>query len=694
MPRYQPTDKDRWNQQQRAAADARKRAESAQREADKLRAQMAKDELAAQEKRRKIAADAEKAADAEAAAEEKAILTAPKTKYIGATKKNPNAILVWHHGVEVPEEMRGPHARAGIGPLLALRPGGGQYIPEDAAVLAIRHRHPDVDEQFPEFIKAHKAALKEARTGYPILNVLRDDKKMARLFGAAGLNMESKTTETMTGTYGVYSRSVTAIHVPELVDVVVRASGLELTYRHRLGDSAKNWNSKLDPLRSAFRSLGVDPSQMTVSESASGDIVVRLHDRDPFDSISSMETGTWDDDRFRSLLGIDSNGREVWIVWKNVSGMVVGGVSGSGKTASMLPVFRQFENNAELYIFDGKAQRDLHPLRHIARVYDNSGDIAAPLATLEMLEKLRVLRGDALYEKLAAANFWHLSSAQRRQLRMKPIFVILDEAQVWMKQSTNKDKARIQARILECVENLIRMGRSAGIVVIITTQRPSAVSIPTDVRDNAQLKLSFRVTNDTMTQMVLGDIPKGQLNPASIPISALGRFVMDTEGVGMVLGQAGYISPSDLEDALKDAEPVPDQWTVAEAFSGGLREGMARPESAPAAPSQDDDQAPATPTAQAAPGHGPDGAVGNGQVDDRAQRREAVDDAQLLSALVEAVQRTPRAFSDDELDALAEAQRRGLIPKPEEPAEPAPKTAPPQQQPAKPVQPQTTGFDF
>lgn len=675
---YQPTDKDRWNAQQRAAADARKRAEAAEREAERIRAQMAKDDLAAKEKRRKIAADAEKAADAEAAAEEKSILSAPKTKYIGATKKNTGHILVWHHGVEPPEEMRGPRARAGIGPLLALRPNGGCFQTEDAAVLAIRRAHPDVDTRFPEFIAAHQKALRETRLGYPILNVLRDDKRMAKIFAAAGLTMESKTTETMTGTYGVYQRQVTTVHVPELVDVTIRASGLELTYRHRLGDSAKNWNSKLDTLKNAFRSLGVDPSQMTVSENGGGDIVLRFNDKDPF-SAQTIVSGQFDAARGRSLLGIDSTGREVWITWNGSSGMVVGGVPGSGKTASLLPVFAGMVDKAELHVFDGKSGFDLHPLRHIARTYDRTGDLSAPLETLRALDHLRQARAEAMYSTLNANNFWNLSQQQRDRYGLVPVFCILDEVQTWLDTSgMDTDEKGIATKVTRLVRTLVQKGRSAGIVVVLTTQKPDSTSIPTVIRDNAALKVCFRVSTPEQAVTVLGKQAAGTPDPTQILMSTKGRGVMETEGHGIVLFQAGYRSPEDLDAELSSHSPVPSQSEVADSMMG----------KAPA-PSPDNDAAQAAPMptpAAAAPGPGVDVAVGNGQVDN---------DAQLLATLLAAAQREPRVFSDEELTALAEAQRRGLIPRPDEPEQPVTKPAPPQPAPEQPQPtPEPKGFDF
>ncbi|MGV0624550.1 hypothetical protein [Mycolicibacter minnesotensis] len=503
--------------------------------ADKIRYGIADKVHSEQERGRKAVEDVARQIDREAADSVKRILSTPITQWSGGTN---GPIAVNYRGNPV---LRLDSGRA--------NPVGG----------------------------ADPSVMQEIKRDYRCLPNLSNNPRAAKFFSKCGLTQDETHSDTVRGEYGPVDRKVTTRDVPRLTAVEVKASGLELTFAHRPGDSVKVWQSKLDVLRAGFKAVGVNAHDLEIRETKSGDVKLVFNDKDPFDGLASMTTGTWDDVKFRSLLGIDRSGNEVWVAWKNSSGMIVGGMGGSGKTASMLPIFRGMEGHAELFVFDGKAQRDLHPLRHICRVYDNSGDIDSPLETLEMLERLRVLRGDALYEQLKEPNFWNVPKAKRDQLGMKPIFVILDEAQVWLKPGNDKEKKAIGARISASVENLIRMGRSAGIVVIITTQRPSAESVPTDLRDNAQLKICFRVANEISATMVLGNCPQGVLNPVAIPMNAKGRFVMDTEGAGMVLGQAGYISPDDLEQVLKNSQPVEDQWELAERFAGGARGGKTTP---------------------------------------------------------------------------------------------------------------------
>ncbi|RIS81297.1 hypothetical protein [Mycobacteroides abscessus] len=513
----------------------------------------------------------------QATAEEKRVLSMPLTRYAGAGFNRP-PLWVWHVKSSMPSglaERVGIESR--VGPLLMLRPGGG-IAESDLAPAVLSHELPELahDPAFVGWSDQVAALLPEAAQRYSVLGEFRNDDWLAGLLESAGITTSSTSVEQVQGVYGVVDRKVTITSVPSLTNVQVARTGLRLTFGHQPGRSAKDWNSRIDALRAGLKASGLEASNLTISDGADGSVVLHLNDRDPFEDVE-IQSGDWDDERFRSLLGVDSNGNQVWITWKGSSGMVVGGVPGSGKTASMLPCFAAMADHAELHVYDGKAQRDLHPLRHIARTYDRSGDLDAPLETLRNLEKLRVMRGDALYESLKADNFWNVARADRERLGIKPVFVILDEAQSWLTMPSDKEKKVFVAEARELVETLIRKGRSAGIVVVLTTQKPSAASIPTDLRDNAALKLCFKVTTPEMAVTVLGQQASDAPSPTDIARSAHGRFVMETEGMGIVLGQAGYRTSSELEVMLSGREPVEDQFAVAARLLGKTEKVVSRP---------------------------------------------------------------------------------------------------------------------
>lgn len=515
----------------------------------------------------------------QAASEEKRVLATPLARYSGAGHGRP-PLWVWHIKASMPNALArrvGIESREG-GPLLVLRAGGG-VAESDLAPSVIRAEMPELagDASFVGWSDQVAALLPEVAQRYSVLEKLRNDDWLSALLDAAGLTVSSTVPDQVQGVYGVVERKVSTTVVPSLTDVRVTRTGLRLTFAHQPGRSAKDWNTRVDALRAGLKASGLAAENMRIVDGPGGEVVLHMNDVDPFSGMIP-ESGLFDAERGRSLLGITESGEEAWIAWAGNSGLVVGGVPGSGKTASLLPVFAGMADKCELHVFDGKSGFDLHPLRHISSTYDRTGDIAAPLETLRKLDALRTARAEALYNTLGANNFWNLSQAQRDELGMKHVFCILDECQTWLDQSgMDKEEKSAADEVRRLVRTLVQQARSTGIVVVLTTQKPDVTTIPSKIRDNSALKICFRVSTPEQGITVLGRQAPGAPDPTEIRMSTRGRGVMETEGHGVVLFQAGYRDPSELDAELSQHEPVEDQSRVAARLLGKTQKVVSRP---------------------------------------------------------------------------------------------------------------------
>ncbi|WP_255783837.1 hypothetical protein [Mycobacteroides abscessus] len=565
-----------------AARRAEKRLDALERDAENAEREWEKlgEKLAAIESRMRQDIDRAVAEiTRQATSEERRVLSTPLTRYAGAGHGRP-ATWVWHCKAAMSSALArrvGIETRDG-GPLLALRPGGG-VAEGDLAPNVISSELPELahDASFIGWAAGVMTLLPELAQRYSILELLRNDTWLAGILESAGITTSSTSVESVQGTYGVVERKVTTTVVPSLTDVRITRTGLRLTFAHQPGRSSKDWNSKIDALRAGLKANGLDAENMKISDGQGGEVVLYMNDVDPFAG-AVPESGLFDSERGRSLLGITESGEEAWLTWSGNSGLVVGGVPGSGKTASLLPVFAGMSGKAELHVFDGKAGFDLHPLRHIASTYDRSGDITAPLETLRRLDALRTARAEALYERLHANNFWNLTQCQRDELGMKHVFCILDECQTWLDTSgMDKEEKSIADEVRRLVRTLVQQARSTGIVVVLTTQKPDVTTIPSKIRDNSALKICFRVSTPEQGITVLGRQAPGAPDPTEIRMSTKGRGVMETEGQGVVLFQAGYKEPADLDAELSQHEPVEDQSRVAARLLGKSQKVPSRP---------------------------------------------------------------------------------------------------------------------
>ncbi|MBN7463747.1 hypothetical protein I3U64_26815, partial [Mycobacteroides abscessus subsp. abscessus] len=252
----------------------------------------------------------------QATSEERRVLSTPVARYTGAGFERP-ATWVWHVKAAMPAPLA---RRVGIGgseggPLLVLRPGGG-VAEGDLAPSVLRAEMPELagDPAFVGWSDQVLALLPEVAARYSMLERLRDDDWLARLLESAGITSSTTAVESVTGTYGVVERRVTTTTVPSLSDVRITRTGLRLTFGHQPGRSARDWNSKLDGLKSGLKAVGLDADNMRISDGDGGSVVLHTNDIDPF-SGTVPESGTFDAERGRSLLGITESGEECWITW-------------------------------------------------------------------------------------------------------------------------------------------------------------------------------------------------------------------------------------------------------------------------------------------------------------------------------------------------------------------------------------------
>lgn len=549
--------------------------DQAEKEYERLGEKLATIELRARQDIEKAVAEIVR----QATSEERRVLSTPLSRYAGGGHGRPPT-WVWHIKAGMPSALAqrvGIESREG-GPLLVLRAGGG-VAEFDLAPAVIAAELPELahDPAFIGWSDQTISLLPELAQRYSVLELLRNDDWLVHLLESAGITTSSTVSESVQGTYGVVERKVTTTVVPSLTDVRVTRTGLRLVFAHQPGKSAKDWNSKLDSLRAGLKANGLDASNLRISDGPGGEVVLHTNDIDPFSGIIP-ESGQFDAERGRSLLGITESGEECWITWAGNSGLVVGGVPGSGKTASLLPVFSGMADKCELHVFDGKSGFDLHPLRHISTTYDRSGDVGAPLETLRKLDALRTARAEALYNTLGANNFWNLGQAQRDRLGLKPVFCILDECQTWLDTSgMDKEEKSVADEVRKLVRTLVQQARSTGIVVVLTTQKPDVTTIPSKIRDNSALKICFRVSTPEQGVTVLGRQAPGAPDPTEIRMSNKGRGVMETEGMGVVLFQAGYKEPATLDAELAQHQPVESQSAVAARLLGKSQKAVSRP---------------------------------------------------------------------------------------------------------------------
>jgi S-DNA-T family DNA segregation ATPase FtsK/SpoIIIE len=192
-------------------------------------------------------------------------------------------------------------------------------------------------------------------------------------------------------------------------------------------------------------------------------------------------------------LGWAEDGSLVMVRLAEVSGMVVAGLAGFGKTMLVAHLLGQLAPSpaVQFVLIDGKGGPDYDHLFPRAWL-SAKDDLTQVRDVLRRVHRLMINRQGAIAKVLGVTDAWHVGPSPSWPL----LVVVIDEAHSFFherKGTSPEVKAHnaLVAELSRLVEELVRKGRNVAIQVMLLTQRATGDAIPTRIRDNCQVAISF-----------------------------------------------------------------------------------------------------------------------------------------------------------------------------------------------------------
>ncbi|MEO5392795.1 zonular occludens toxin domain-containing protein [Bifidobacterium bifidum] len=288
--------------------------------------------------------------------------------------------------------------------------------------------------------------------------------------------------------------------------------------------------------------------------------------KNPLDESKTIKASDLADWNGRTVTyGMTEAGDFAKLSYAQTSGIVVGGVPGAGKSAgaTLLTLPLLASPKASVAIFDGKGGMDWAWAQRAASLYNNDCDLDLETAA-DQLEQL----AQRCVEDLKShpwsdsdPDFWHSGASALHPFHL----VVIDECQTLFDTTgrSKEDKALVE-RCKRAVATIVRKGRSAGWCVMLLTQKPTADSIPTNIRDNCVVRFALRVTTREASEAVLGAIPEGDPTPTEIPSTRRGGAVVQGEDGHTVAVRFFYLPVTEAAKSLDSStlQTVSDGLTV------------------------------------------------------------------------------------------------------------------------------------
>lgn len=218
----------------------------------------------------------------------------------------------------------------------------------------------------------------------------------------------------------------------------------------------------------------------------------------------------------------------------------IAGTTRFGKTQMlkniMTYLIEHHTEDVEFLIIDLKGKLEFNPYRNLKQVRAVCGD---PFEAYEELSQLHLQVKDTMEKFLG--NGWNnvVKTSEKKRL-----FVIVDEAaQLAPDKFMEPEVKKIMSACQYYLSELARVAGGLGTRIVYATQYPTADTLPRQIKQNADMKISFRLPTGYASEVAIDEHGAEKL-PSNIP----GRALVKTHEVTEV--QTPYIEDNEMMERI------------------------------------------------------------------------------------------------------------------------------------------------
>jgi len=374
-------------------------------------------------------------------------------------------------------------------------PGGG------AAVLASRYGIG------PRLLVA--AIRRDRELAVSCLQAARIRRRWRRVAQHLGLVLvdRTKTVEAPAGTPAPKPRYV----VPRM-RITPDAYGVVCTARTVAGVGLTEWQKQVEHLADEWRA-----TRVAVTQTRPGRVRIRAVRIDPLAAPTEWAPvpellappRTLD----RIPVGVDEYGEPVDLRLRDVAGICVCGLPGYGKTSFINNLLTRLAPHPAVQFVGLDGKSDDPALGDYGDLADRfailtGDDLDQANKVLTELVEFRRARAASVRPLLGRKNAW---SGDGFTPDWPLVVVIIDEAHTYFAQVKDggdkalKQRNALAAQNVQAVEDLVKKGRSVGILVVLATQKGTGDAIPTQIRDVCSVSLAFACRTIEAAVAALGE---------------------------------------------------------------------------------------------------------------------------------------------------------------------------------------------
>lgn len=192
--------------------------------------------------------------------------------------------------------------------------------------------------------------------------------------------------------------------------------------------------------------------------------------------------------------------------------MLIGGSTGTGKSRVLLLILTnliKYCNNVDIYLLQVR-KNDLGVFQNCLQVKTYSRSLDDVLESLERLDE-ECKKRERLIDN--TKGFYSIEDYNNYNRKLKYIYVVIDEFSFLnVSRGDNKQDKAIKNQCLKYIKNIVNVGRSSGVFLITSLQKPTSDSIPSDIKAQLCTRISLKITDEPASIVILGNGDATKLN--------------------------------------------------------------------------------------------------------------------------------------------------------------------------------------
>ena len=196
--------------------------------------------------------------------------------------------------------------------------------------------------------------------------------------------------------------------------------------------------------------------------------------------------------------------------------VLIGGDTGTGKSRILLLILTNlihYNKNIDIHLLQLR-KNDLGVFNNCMQIKSICNNLNDILNTLININN-ECIRRESLIDN--TKGIYNIEDYIKKHGDLHYVYVVIEEFSFLNKsQGDSKQEKILKQQCLKYIKTIVNVGRSSGVFLITALQKPTADSIPSDIKSQLCTRISLRIEDPPTSKVILGDESASKLSEREV----------------------------------------------------------------------------------------------------------------------------------------------------------------------------------